>query len=70
MQTPRLFYQRRASTPARRAGTVLVVPVVLLCACTAQSPLREDDNTEASQTSSQPILYGELGVSVDHVSVR
>jgi hypothetical protein len=42
---------------------------LLLCACTAQVPVR-DDADETGAASSEPTVYGQLGVSVDHVSVR
>lgn len=66
MQTP---YPRSRYWPVCTRGVAIIALTLLLCACAAQTPVREGDE-DGGQATSQPTVYGKLDMSVDNVSIR
>lgn len=55
--------------PARPRSAWPLALVLLLCGCAADAPV-QDARDDGADTASGPTIYGQLGVSVDHVSTR
>jgi hypothetical protein len=69
MPTPQTYRRHRPAILARSPALVAAALALLLWGCAAPTSVQRDDEG-AGQAASQPTIYGQLGVSVDSVTVR
>jgi hypothetical protein len=61
-------FQPAGPVRAALAWLPVLALVLLLCGCATDAPVR--DTAEDTDRASGPTIYGQLGTSVDHVSIR
>lgn len=72
--------QTNALSPMRHNGNSRLVPILVafvsvvvlwaLAGCAGEKTVRQTAGEDSAESSSGPTLYGQLGLSVDHVSTR